>query len=295
MVAVWYVVMCLIYSTTYLAIKVGMEDGVPPFYMAAWRFGVAGLVIAAYWAWKKGVFPKSWRVYREMALQGLLMTVCPFAALFWSEQYITSGMAALLVATAPVFVGILGKMDRWQWVGAAVTMAGIYLVAAHDLGGAESGKALAAKAVLVASELFFAYGLVRSKRLLSTGISPVLFNGVQMLFASLGLFSLSFVWEQPLSTVWSGAAIWSVLYLAIVASVVASGIFYWLVEKTNPLFPTTWTYVAPIAAMGLGAVVLGEPLTVSMGIGALLVIGGVLVINRKLFGNFATMGGKGGL
>jgi drug/metabolite transporter (DMT)-like permease len=102
-----YAVMCLIFGTTFLMIKIGLQDGMPPFLFAGLRFFIAGALILLMIYWRKSAKILPMRVYVEIAAIGWLMTSIPFAALFWAQQYIASGLAALLVATAPIFTTIL--------------------------------------------------------------------------------------------------------------------------------------------------------------------------------------------
>ncbi|MGB8954807.1 MAG: EamA family transporter [Tumebacillaceae bacterium] len=283
MMAIGYLVMCLIFGTTYMAIKFGINDGMPPILMATLRFGIASVLLLAYYFLRRISFPKGWKTHAEIALLGVLMTTIPFTALFWAEKHITSGMAALLVATAPVCIGLFSKMDRWQWTGVGAALAGICLIVGPDLaGGGADSQSLWAKFGIVVAEFFFAWGAIRSKKVLAE-VGASVFNGLQMFYASIGLLAVSLLTESPLSATFTSTSVWALLYLAVVASILASGIYYWLVQKTNPLFPTTWTYVAPIIALGAGALFLDEKVTLPAVIGALLVIGGVLVINRRIF------------
>jgi drug/metabolite transporter (DMT)-like permease len=283
MMVLGYLIMCLVFGTTFLAIKVGLNAGFPPFEFAALRFFIAGALILLVLAVKKHPFPKRLADYGEMAFLGFLMTTVPFAALFWAEQYITSGTAALLVATAPVCIGVLSRLNRSQWLGTLLAVGGVYLIVSPDIGGSSSSwETWGAKLAIVCSEFAFAYGAVRSKKIVA-GLSPHLFNGWQMLFASLGLFLVSFFADSGRSATWNSSNVLALLYLAIVASIFASGIYYWMLKVTNPLFPTTWTYVAPIIAMIAGALALGERLTWEGVCGAVLVIGGVLIVNRQVF------------
>lgn len=284
MMLLGYIFMCLVFGTTYFAIKVGLNDGIPPIFFASVRFLIAGIIILAYYLLRRNVtFPKTFKVYVEIVFVGILMTTIPFAALFWSQQHITSGEASLLVASAPIFIGLLSKMDRTQWLGFGIAIVGIYCIVFPGLVSIElTVENIIAKFAIIISEFFFAYGLIRSKKLLTTSqISPQLFNGLEVLFAAIILLGASFIWEDPLLTTWSMTSVYSVFYLAVIASVFASGIYYWLVKVTDPLFPSTWTYVSPIIAMVMGFIFLNEKITMISGVGAALIIGGILIVNKQ--------------
>ncbi|CAM3043068.1 EamA family transporter [Paenibacillus sediminis] len=280
MIVIQYLFICLVFGTTFLAIKTGIGAGLPPLFFAFFRFFAASVLLLGYLMLKKESLPKSWKTYGYLFLAGVLMTAVPFAALFWAETRIDSGTAALMVATAPIFIGLIGKMTKWQWIGSGIGVFGIYLIFFTDFqsaGGFLSG--IVPKASIMISELFFAIGLMISKRLMGSGMSSKMLNGLQMLFASIVLLALSVIFEDPskVQMNWQGAA--SLFYLVVIASIIASNIYYRLVEKTNPLFPTTWTYVAPVIAIIVGALFLQEKLSLISGIGALFVLGGVVLVN----------------
>jgi drug/metabolite transporter (DMT)-like permease len=280
-----YVVMCLIFGTTYFAIKIGLEEGIPPFLFAGLRFFVAGVLVLLIMAVRKQFKWLTLREYRELALLGIWMTTIPFAALFWGEQHISSGTAALLVATAPIFttlVSIYTKQIRFRWyvlAGLLLSVSGAALIIGNQLGGEDHGwYSFFSKLFIIASELFFAIGAVRSRAMFSK-LSPFVFNGYQMVFASIGLFLISAVTEPITAVSFSVSSLLSLFYLAVVASIIASTIYYWLVRETNATFPTTWTYVSPIIALAIGAIFLGEQLTSIAILGSVGVLAGILLLN----------------
>ncbi len=280
-----YVVMCLIFGTTYFTIKIGLEEGIPPLLYAGLRFFTAGVLVLLFMAWRKQFRLLSLREYGELAVLGFLMTTIPFAALFWGEQYISSGTAALLVATAPIFttlVSVYYKQIQFRWyvlAGLLLSVSGAALIVSNQLDGEDYGwYSLFSKLFIIASELFFALGAVRSRAMFAK-LSPFVFNGYQMVFASIGLFLISAATEPVASVTFSVPSLLSLFYLAVVASIIASTIYYWLVRETNATFPTTWTYVAPVIAMGIGTVFLGEQLTMISVLGGMGVLAGILLLN----------------
>jgi drug/metabolite transporter (DMT)-like permease len=281
MILLQYLFICLVFGTTFLAIKVGIGAGLAPLFFAFIRFFAAGILLMSYLiVIKKEPLPKGWITYGRLLVAGILMTSIPFAALFWAEARISSGTASLMVATSPIFIGLIGKMKRWQWFGAGIGLFGIYLIFFPDFQSDEGlFSGVVPKAVIIVSEFFFALGVMMSKRLMDSGVSSKMLNGVQMLFASVVLFVLSVCFEEPLSIEFSWPAAASLIYLVVMASIIASNVYYRLVEMTNPLFPTTWTYVAPVIAILAGTLFLNEDLNLFSGIGASLVLGGVVLIN----------------
>jgi drug/metabolite transporter (DMT)-like permease len=285
-VLVAYLVMCLIFGTTFLAIKIGLEEGMPPFYFAALRFFIAGILLLCWLKAKQEARKYSFKRYAEIALLGIMMTTIPFAALYWAEQYVHSGLAALLVATAPVFATVFsvcaGQM-RYRWYtgsGLVLGIIGIALIVgvSSEASAAEGGRAYLGKISIVAAEFFYAWGAIRAKKLMEE-VPPLAFNAWQMVFASLGLFSLSFLFEDVARASYTLSSIVSLLYLAIVASIAASGIYYWLVRETNAVFPTTWTYVSPVIALLAGVLFLRETVSLAQLAGGVGVLVGIILLN----------------
>jgi drug/metabolite transporter (DMT)-like permease len=103
MIIINYILMCLIFGTTFLAIKIGVDAGLPPFFSAGSRFFVAGLLIFLWMIWRKNV-RLSLLLRYEFMLIGLSSTFITFSTLYWAEQHISSGIAAMLTATGPIMI-----------------------------------------------------------------------------------------------------------------------------------------------------------------------------------------------
>ncbi|WP_425262772.1 EamA family transporter [Paenibacillus thermotolerans] len=115
-------------------------------------------------------------------------------------------------------------------------------------------------------------------------MSPSLFNGLQMGFASGFLLLLSLLLEHGSISLHQSFAAWtSIIYLGIVASILASNVYYWLIRESDALFPSTWTIISPIIASMAGVMFLGERFTMYVLIGALFSITGLLIMNANMF------------
>ncbi|MFD1422753.1 DMT family transporter [Laceyella sacchari] len=282
-----YALMCLIYGTSFLAIKLGLGDGMPPFLAAGLRFAIAGGLLCLCLGLSKRWQSLDWRTYLELAWIGFCMTTVPFAALYWAEQHIDSGEAALLVATSPLFSAILALLFRqltftWMLVaGLLLSGGGMVFVIGETPSAFQLGSLpFYGKLAIVLSEFIHGLGAIHAKRLMDK-VSPATLNGWQMVFASFGLFALSLLIERNAQVDFTPVTLLSLLHLSIVVSIVASGLFYWLMRETNPLFPVTWTYVSPVIAVAVGALFLNERVTLAHIIGGACVLIGIIVMNLK--------------
>lgn len=284
-----YLAMCAIFGTTFFAIRVGLDGGLPPFLFAGLRFFLAGAGLLPLLAWA-GRRPRlGAKDAAAVAAAGVLMTSVPYAALFWGEQHVSSGTAAFLVSTAPIFTALIAAASGEAPLGAevilglVVSVAGTAAIVADRPAGTPGSGGTAetvGKVGLVLGELAFAVGAVRSRSLVRR-LSPFGFNAWQMLFGSLPLLALAALLEQPWRPAVTPAALAALAYLTVAASMIGLGLYYWLLARAGATFPTTWTYVSPVIALGVGAVWLGErpgPLTLA---GCAALLAGTVAINWK--------------
>jgi len=283
-----YVLVCLIFGTTFLAIKIGVDAGVPPFIFAGTRFLVAGLLVILFLRITGRKVSLTREELRDAVIVGVTMTTVFFAALYWGEQYISSGLAALLSATAPMMVGMVqwrqgsGKLLGGKLAGLCLGLIGVGAAVFYSLNGGWGSKSIEAVLILLMAEVAYSYGTVRSKKALASGANPYIFNAYQMIFGSAGLIILSALVEPWQVTGLNTSIVGAWLYLTILGSIVGHGTYYWLVRATNPMFPSTWTYISPIIAQFVGYLWLGEAISVFSFVGLVLVLSGVLLINRDM-------------
>ncbi|WP_046227560.1 DMT family transporter [Paenibacillus dauci] len=291
MIMIGYIIMCIIFGTTFLAIKVGVDAGLPPFGSAGIRFALAGLILMCIMYMRgKASFSVLWR--RETLLIGASMTFMTFASLYWAEQYVTSGVGALLSATGPAMILLIRalilkvRVPALAFVGAVIGLAGVGLLMLPGLAGDGDYHPLwmIACVVVVVGEIGYASGAVYSKQVSSAlkETSPVSQNAAQLLHGGWMLLVLSLITEHNqmhIEAFGSAAAIGSLIYLIVVGSMGGHTLFYWLISRTNPVFPSTWLYISPILALLLGWLVYGEPLSWIMAAGAAVVLIGVLLTN----------------
>lgn len=290
MVGIAFTVMCLIFGTTFLAIKIGVEAGMPPFLSAGLRFLIAGALMFA-WMRMKGKVSWSLLFRKEMLLTGAGLTFGTFATLYWAEQHVSSGVGAILSATGPLMIMLMQtallrqKTSARMIVGCLIGFSGVVLVVLPGVSfGAGSLFMWGCIAVLV-GEVCYSAGALYSKKVIHQfkEASPIAINAVQMMYGGLLLSLLSVGTESwNMSALDWVPAVSSVIYLTVIGSMVGHSLFYWIMSRTNPLFPATWLYISPPIAVGLGAVVYGEHVSWVTWIGVVLVVSGLLAMNEKV-------------
>jgi drug/metabolite transporter (DMT)-like permease len=280
-----FAIIYFVWGSTFLAIRIGVHE-VPPFLFAAIRFLIAGLVLYS-WMIARGERSPTRRQWMSAVLLALLIFVIDYGLLFWAEQRVPSGIAAVMMATIPVFIALAEilflRTQRLTVRLASALLVGIAGVAvlmsrSFNLGGAPIDRA-GATALIIAS-LSWSTASVLTRRL-PLPPSKVMSSGAQMLAggilltitaATLGEFR-----NFHPSTV-SSAAWFSLLYLIIAGSIIGFTAYVWLIHHESPTKVGTYAYVNPVVAVLLGYLLGGELLGLRTVLGTLFILISVVVI-----------------
>jgi drug/metabolite transporter (DMT)-like permease len=209
-----------------------------------------------------------------------------YGLVFWGEQHISSGLAAVLQSTLPAFGLVIAHFhlpgERMTWskiFGVVLGFLGVAVVFSNQLAIA-GGKALAGSVALVLSALFAAYSNVLVKAH-SRKLDPAVLSGGQMFFGLIPLLLIGIPLEgNPFRFHWTPLAFVALLYLAVVGSVIAFMLYYWLVHKVDVTKTMLISLVTPVVAVVLGMVVLGEDLSWRTIAGGLMIMVGVRFVTR---------------
>ncbi|QQS41731.1 MAG: EamA family transporter [Acidobacteriota bacterium] len=285
-ILVW-LILCLIWGTTWLFIKIGLDD-LPPVTFAYLRFLLAALVIGAVMRIGGLSFPRTRAHWRLLALTGVLQFSINYSLVFWSELYITSGLAAVLQATIPVFGLFLAKfhlpeekLTALKVSALAIGLVGVAVIFYEQL-RLESYMAFAGSVAIVVGAYAAAHASVLTKAK-GSGLGPEGLVFGQMICGLPALIFVGLVFEgNPLGFSYSAKAITSVLYLSLVGTIAAFWLYYWLLRRVESTSAMTIALVTPLIAVIFGAVFLGESLRPQVMIGGLLILSGVgLIVFRK--------------
>lgn len=272
----------LIWGSTYLAIRVGIET-LPPFLMAGTRFLIAGSVLYV-WARARGAASPERRDWRAAAITGAALLLVGNGLVGWAEQFVASGFAALLIATEPLWVVMLNwalpggeRPGGRTFAGLAVGFVGVaVLVGAGTAAGAVDPLSTGA---LVVAALSWAAGSLYSARVKGTA-SPLLAAGMQMLAGGALLLVASGVlgeWATFDAGSVSSRSLLAWGYLLIFGSLVGFTAYSWLLKNVTPERASTYAYVNPVVAVLLGWAVAGEQVTVRTLIAAAVIVGAVII------------------
>ncbi|HEV2765960.1 MAG TPA: EamA family transporter [Pyrinomonadaceae bacterium] len=283
-----FVVLCLIWGSTWLFIKLGLED-LPPLTFAGIRFVIAVLILSALVLARREPLPKNGRDWGLMALTGVLAFSMNYGLLFWGEQHVSSGLAALLQTTIPCFGLLIAhyhlpgeRITVAKLLGVLLGVAGVGVIFSNQL-HAEGLMALWGSAAIVTGAFAVAYAnvLVKAK---GGHLSPATLAAGQMFFGLVPLLVFGLATEgNPLDFRWTRQAIFSLFYLALVGSSVAFLLYYWLVRHMDVTKTMLIALVTPLLAVTFGYLVLGERLTWRTVAGGACILAGVaLIVARRL-------------
>lgn len=274
-------VVYVVWGSTYLAIKIAVET-LPPFTMAGVRYVVAGLVMTGVLAIaRRSTLRMTWRQAGTAALAGVLLPLGGNGLVTVAEQGISSGLAALLVAAVPLWIALL------RWLGrdrpTAITVLGVVVgfvgVALLLSGGVSGGHAISAVLVVVAS-LSWAIGSYATTRL-PMPANPFAGSAVEMLAGGVGLLLIAVVTSEPRHLVLhavSGRSWIALGYLVLFGSVLAFTCYVWVLGNAPVSTVSTYAYVNPAVAVLLGALVLGERLSLTELLGGLVILAAVVIV-----------------
>jgi drug/metabolite transporter (DMT)-like permease len=272
--------LCAIWGSTWLGIKLGLRD-LPPITFAGIRFALAALLLGAIVLIRRVRQPLTARDWRLLAYTGFLTITVNYALVFWGEQYISSGLAALLSATVPLF-GL--PLAHWYLASEPITWAkiagillgvvGVALVFSGELGVGGPLALWASVGIIVAALATAHAGVLLKAR--GTHIEPSVLAGVQMAGGCIPLLLGGIALEgSPLEFHWTPLAFASLAYLTILGSVIAFLMYYWLIRHTQVSGVLMIPLVTPLVAVLFGVLFGGETIGWHTALGGSAIIGGV--------------------
>lgn len=282
-----YITICVIWGSTWLAIRLGL-DSLTPLISAGLRFFGASLLIFGILKLKGNTFQKDALSIKLYFFMGFFSFVIPFGLVYWAEQFIPTGLTSVLFGVFPFSVFLFSLMllkneeiDKFKFMSVFFGFIGILIIFSEGLTLDYENHLLGLLAVVLSAALQGLVAVVIKKW--GGHLNPFSMNGPPLLIAGISMILLSLIFEDSSTWIFNKVAILSILYLAIFGTIVAFTIYFWLLQRINAVILSLSSFITPIIALVLGWIILNEKLSEQILWGTLFVLMGIL------FGNFNAM------
>ncbi len=289
MVVVAFAIVYIVWGSTYFFIRLSIAH-IPPMMLGALRFFIAG-VLMLLWCLARGEQLFVWQHIRPAIVSGVLLLFSGTGVLIWSEQYLTTSLAAILLASGPIWFVVLDKRNwavnfrsRETMTGLLVGFAGmILLFGGHGADGGHGGRPgqVLVMIILLLGAVSWAAGSLYAKYK-STGKSNSVNAGWQMLAAGMAFIPASLISGETRGFHWADVSLssWlSLIYLITLGSLAGYSAFVWLLQVRSATQVSTHAYVNPVVAVLLGILFAGEKMTTMQWLGLAIILVSVLLIN----------------
>jgi drug/metabolite transporter (DMT)-like permease len=278
-----WIIVCVVWGTTYLANRVALET-LPVALLAGFRWTAAGLVmIAVLRAFGTRLPPRD--TWGPIAITGFLMTVIGNGCLVWAQRYVSSGLAAVLVATVSLWTvgleAILGgeKLTRYTVAGLLTGFSGIIVLVwpALTIGDTNGRMFVAGVIILQIGSIAWALGTSYTKRH-SFGDTPLASSALQMLISGIVLTIIGTLLGEWPHVAFSARSLTALIYLSIFGSVIAYTAYVYALKYLPISTVSLYAYVNPVIAVFLGTLLLSEPFSLRIVVAAALVFLGIAIV-----------------
>ncbi len=285
----------LIWGSSFLFIRVSVEQ-VTPFQLVFIRAGIAalGLTLIVYLRGKR--LPTDWKSIRDVVFLGIVNTVFPFALISWSETRIESGLASVLQGTAALFTLVLAhftftdeRINTRKLIGLITGFLGVVVLATRSQEeGAAVHSDLLGQLAMVAASFCYAIGGTYSRKAIQQRLEPIVVAAGAMITAAITSGIIAYLAPRfggpppaPFDSLRSDVLISSVV-LGFVNTLLAYTMFYSIVRALGAARTSMVTYIIPVVGLVLGWLFLGEKVDLRLILGAVLIIGGIGIVNLRL-------------
>ncbi len=276
-------VLGLIWGSSFLLIKVGVED-LGPLLLVSARIGIAALFMAAFLRLSGRHWPRQRREIAALIYVGVMNTALPFTLITWGEQRIDSGLATVLNATVPLFTLVFAhlaladeRITPPKVAGLLVGFVGVAILAGRDA-ESSSPNALSGQVAVLAASASYATSAVVIRRFLRR-VDPFVIAGGSLMVGAVTILAITLVTRPSMAGDLHVQAVLAVLTLAVLNTVLAYFLFYHLIDIWGATRTTLVTYVMPPLGVTLGALFLDEAVDWKIVVGAALILGGIVVVN----------------
>ena len=282
-----FITVCIVWGTTYLCIRVALET-VPVLLVAGLRWMFAGIVMSALMLATGRGLPKP-RLWGPLALLGLLMNVVGNGFVVYAQQYVASGLTAVLIATTPFWSALVERLlpngerfSKRSLAGLALGFGGIVVLVWPEMtnGGAGGGMFVIGVIAIQLACVGWVIGTSYARRH-ELGDNPFRSTALQMVFSGIMLLAAATAHGDWAQLSFTPRTIAAMLYLSIAGSLVAYSAYIYAIQHLPLQLVSLYAYINPIIAVALGTLLLSEPLSARILIAAVLVFAGTWVVGKR--------------
>lgn len=282
-----FAVVCIVWGTTYLAIRVAVRT-IPPLLLTGTRFTIAGAILFALARLNGDAVPRGRRLLGELLFVGLLMVTIGNLSVVWAEQWVPSGMAALFVATAPFWAAILewfhpggDRIDLRRALGMLAGFVGVGLLVTPGGAGRPFDLHLIIGLIAVQfGSIAWQYGTSRGKYKLAH-VPPLMSSAVQMLTGGIAVTAIGMAIGEGRRITITGTGLAALAYLTLFGSVLAYTSYVYALKHMRVTSMSVYAYINPLIAVLVGWMFLHEQLTSLSIVAILIILGGVAVVQTR--------------
>jgi drug/metabolite transporter (DMT)-like permease len=285
LVTATFVLLTVIWGTTWAVIRVGLE-GIPPFAGVALRFAIACAVLLVVGRALGVRFGRRPHEVMLWIVNAALAFCVSYGVVYWAEQWVPSGLTAVLFSSFPLFVALMAhfalpgeRLVPGSLFGVVLGFVGVAVIFSEDFALLGGPQVAFASTVMLASPVAAAIASVAVKRY-GKGVHPFSLTAIPMGLTAAIMGAISIAVERDREIVFDRTSVAALLYLAIFGSAVTFTLYYWLLSHIAATRVSLIAYLVPLVAVGVGAGVMNEPLTARTLAGTVLVIGGVALTVR---------------
>lgn len=279
-------ILAILWGPSFLFIKIAVEE-IEPLTLATARIGIAAVIINTYLVLSGKKYKISNAKLKHLAIVGFFSQALPFTLINWGEQYIGSGLAAILNGLTPISAILIAhfatgddRMTMEKVVGGLLGLIGLGILVFPDMQLGMVGSVAGIAAVVIAA-ISYGIGAVYARVHLK-GLCVKNATGMQLWLATIYLLPIALYVDGPILNQLSWQAITAVLALSTVGTALAFVLFYQLIEKAGPSFASFVTYLVPLFAVILGILFLQEAISQEVFWGATLIMSGAMIMNKSI-------------
>jgi drug/metabolite transporter (DMT)-like permease len=275
------------WGSSYLFIKIGVDHGLQPFTLIMFRLLIGFCLLAAVVAIARQPLPREPRMYGHLFVMGAINIAIPFSLITFAENIpsIDSSLASVINSAVPLFVIVIAAVflpgeaiTVNRLVGLLVGFVGVAILVGLDVADLSSNTI--GELALIGATISYAIGNVYAKRFVH-GLRPMVPALMQVFFGLVITGTLAFATENPLAVAWTPESLLAVVWLGLLGSGLAYLAYFRTLQRWGATRTSLVAYLLPVWGIALGALVLSEPITPNMIVGAALIIGGIALVNSR--------------